>query len=48
MLKNNERLDDLQLNNLFIIQSNDEYSFTSDAVALANYVHVSNYGSVVD
>lgn len=48
MLKNNERLDDLQFNNLFIIQSKDEYSFTSDAVALANYVHVSNYGRVVD
>ena len=48
MLKNNERLDDLQFNNLYIIQSNDEYSFTSDAVALANFVHVSNYGRVVD
>lgn len=48
MLKNNERLDDLQFNNLYIIQSSDEYSFTSDAIALANYVHVSNYGRVVD
>ena len=48
MLKNNERLDDLQFNNLYIIQSKDEYSFTSDAVALANFVHVSNYGRVVD
>ena len=47
-LKNNERLDDLQINDLFIIQSGDEYSFTSDAVALANFVHVSNYGRVVD
>ena len=47
-LKNNERLDDLQLNNLYIIQSKDEYSFTSDAVSLANFVHVSNYGRVVD
>ena len=48
MLKNNERLDDLQFNNLYIIQSRDEYSFTSDAVALANYVHISNYGRLVD
>ena len=47
-MKNNERLDDLQFNNLFIIQSDDEYSFTSDAVELANFVHVSNYGRVVD
>lgn len=48
LIKNNERLDDLQLNNLFIIQNPDEYCFTSDAVALANFVHVSNFGRVVD
>ena len=48
MLKYNERLDDLQFNNLYILQSKDEYCFTSDAVALANYVHVSNYGRFVD
>ena len=47
-LKENERLDDLQLNNLYIIQNKDEYTFTSDAVSLANFVHVSNYGRVVD
>jgi len=47
-MKENERLDDLQFNNLFIIQNKDEYLFTSDAVALANFVHVSNYGRVVD
>lgn len=48
LIKNNERLDDLQLNNLFIIQNPDEYCFTSDAVALANFAHVSNFGRVVD
>lgn len=48
LIKNNERLDDLQINNLFIIQNPQEYCFTSDAVALANFVHVSNYGRVVD
>ena len=48
LLKNNERLDDLQINNLYIIQNPDEYLFTSDAVALANFAHVSNYGKVVD
>lgn len=44
----NERLDDLQLNGLYIIQNKNEYCFTSDAVALANFVHVSNNGRVVD
>ncbi len=48
LLKDNERLDDLQFNNLFIIQNKNEYCFTSDAVALANFVHVSNFGRVVD
>ena len=48
LLKNNERLEDLLCNNQYIIQSKDEYLFTSDAVALANFVHVSNFGRVVD
>lgn len=48
IIKSNERLDDLQFNNLYIIQNPDEYCFTSDAVALANFVHVSNYGRMVD
>ena len=48
ILKENERLDDLQLNNLFIIQNSEEYLFTSDAVALANFVRVKNGGRVVD
>ena len=39
-LKENERLDDLQFNNLFIIQNKNSYCFTSDAVALANFVKV--------
>lgn len=47
-LKNNERLDDLQFNNLYIIQNKLEYCFTSDAVKLANFVKVKNNGSVVD
>lgn len=47
-LLENERLDDLQLNGMYIIQNKSEYCFTSDAVALANFVHVSNNGRVVD
>lgn len=47
-LKNNEKLEDLQCNNLFIIQQTDGYRFTSDAVALANFVKVKSGGKVVD
>ena len=48
MLKENERLDDLQYNNLYIIKDKNEYCFTSDAVALANFVKVPRGGKVVD
>lgn len=37
-LKENEVLDDLQLNGLKIIQNRSKYCFTSDAVILANFV----------
>jgi len=47
-LKENERLDDLQFNNLFIIQNKNSYCFTSDAVALANFVKVKKNGTLVD
>lgn len=36
-LKPNEKLEDLQYNGLAIIQSEDEYRFTTDAVLLANF-----------
>ena len=48
LIKENERLDDLQFNNLFIIQDTKGYCFTSDAVALANFVKVKNGGKLVD
>ena len=48
MLKETERLDDLQYNNLYIIQDKNEYCFTSDAVALAIFVKVARGGKVVD
>lgn len=47
-LKSNERLDDLQFNNLYIIQDKTGYCFSSDAVALANFVTVKQNGKVVD
>lgn len=43
-----ERLDDLQFNNLYIIQNEQGYCFTSDAIALANFVRVPKNGKVVD
>ena len=48
MLNDNERLDDLQINNKFIIQNKDEYCFTSDAVQLANFAKVKPNDRVVD
>lgn len=48
MLKNNERLDDLQFNNLFIIQNTSGYCFTSDAVDLANFVKCGSKDRIVD
>lgn len=48
MLKENERLDDLQLNNLFIIQNKEKYCFTSDAVLLSNFCNVKTGETVID
>ena len=48
LIKEYERLDDLQLNNLMIIQNPNEYCFTSDAVALANFAKCAKGEVVVD
>lgn len=53
MINNNlvhedERLDDLQINNKFIIQKPDEYCFTSDAVLLANFCKIKHNETVAD
>lgn len=47
-LKTHEKLEDLQLNNLQIIQSNDCYRFTSDSVLIANLVRAKQGDVVVD
>ncbi|MDD4290972.1 MAG: methyltransferase [Clostridia bacterium] len=47
-LKGKERLDDLQLDGLFIIQNPDNYLFTCDAVELANYVSNARGKTVAD
>ncbi len=48
ILKENEVLDDLQLNNLFIIQNKKDYCFTSDSVLLSNFVKVGYKDNVVE
>ncbi len=48
ILKNNERLDDLQINNKFVIQNPNEYCFTSDSVLLSNFAKCKRDNRVVD
>lgn len=48
LLKDGERLDDLQYNGLMIIQNPEWYCFTSDAVALANFVGGAKDKNVVE
>jgi tRNA1Val (adenine37-N6)-methyltransferase len=48
LVKPNERLDDLQIKNLFIIQNPKKYCFTSDAVHLANFCKAKHSDVVVD
>ena len=38
LLKENERLDDLQVGGLKIIQDKEKYAFTSDSALLANFI----------
>lgn len=47
-LKEGERLDDLQYNNLYLIQHPKKYCFTTDAVLLANFVSAKAGDKVVD
>jgi len=47
-LLENERVDDLQINNTFIIQNKKMYCFTSDAVLLANYAKANGKDTVID
>ncbi|MBQ7307830.1 MAG: methyltransferase [Clostridia bacterium] len=42
LLKEYERIDDLEYKGLKIIQSEKEYSFTSDSVLLANFVKINS------
>ena len=48
MVKEGERIDDLQYDGLRIIQNPSLYCFTSDAVLLANFVKATKKDVVVD
>ncbi|MFV0557690.1 MAG: tRNA1(Val) (adenine(37)-N6)-methyltransferase [Enterococcus sp.] len=48
MLQKGERIDQLYANDIQIIQSSDVFSFSIDAVLLANFPQVPNKGTVVD
>ena len=48
LLKESEKLEDLQVGNLWIIQDSEEYRFTSDAILLANTVVAKKSDVVVD
>jgi tRNA1Val (adenine37-N6)-methyltransferase len=47
-LNENERLDDLQIGGLYIIQDKTKYNFTADAVLLAGFSKIKNNATVVD
>ena len=49
ILKDNERIDDLQLNNLKIIQNKDGFCFGIDAVLLSDFAKdIRNNSKVLD
>ena len=47
-LKENERIDDLERNNLKIIQDPKRFCFGMDAVLLSGFVHVKKEAMVLD
>ena len=47
-LKDNERWDDLELDSLGVIQCENEYAFTSDAVLLANYIQAGSKDNTIE
>lgn len=47
-LLSHERVDDLQKDGLFIIQSDDQFSFSTDAVLLSHFAAVKHVDRVID
>lgn len=48
MLKDNEQLDDLQINGLEIIQNKNKFRFGTDAVLLSNFAKIKSRGRCID
>lgn len=48
LVREDETLDDLQLNGINIIQKKKAFRFGIDAVLLANYANVKNNHTVID
>lgn len=48
LLKENERLDDLEINNLKIIQNKNEFCFGIDAVLLSDFVNIKKGAKLID
>lgn len=48
MLKENEVIDNLNINNLKIIQNNEGFKYGTDAVALSKFANIKNGGKVLD
>ena len=48
LLKENERLDDLQVGGLRIIQDKEKYAFTSDSALLANFISAKKSDSCLE
>jgi len=48
LLKDGERLDDLEFGNMYIISNPDKYCYTSDSVMLANLVNAGSRDCVID
>ncbi len=48
MIKNNEKIDELNINNLKIIQSDDDFKYGTDAVLLSKFASVCNKARLLD
>ena len=48
MLKNNEKIEDLQDKGLKIIQASDTYRFSVDSILLLDFIRLKNYEKIID
>ncbi len=48
MLKNNEKIEDLQDKELKIIQASDTYRFSVDSILLLDFIRLKNYEKIID